>query len=182
MLKRRNYSPLQNLIKIRRCALAWSLGILLPISGLADNNVESKLKTAYLVNIANFVSWPETPQEIVLCTSGKAKIYKQLSKLSAVTLGNGSRLKVKFDPDSLGVCHILYLDAAAHSLDAWDIPTPPPTNLLIVSDLPDALKNGYAIQFYLRNLKLRFAVNTETLNKADYKISSKLLRLSRKID
>lgn len=174
-------------IRFRICSVEFCLSMLL-IFGLflapkcwGQNDFEAKLKTAYLINMANFVTWPANTSYVSLCINKQSHLFKHLSELSPITLGNGNRLWLRVNPGSLELCNILYWDRP--SQEAFNnIISTRHEGLLIISDMNNALESGSAIQLYIRNLKLRFAFNSEAINHSNYTVSSKLLRLSRQVD
>lgn len=143
---------------------------------------ESKLKTAYLVNIANFVTWPKSGGDIVLCASRNSHLARYLSTLNDIRLGTGRKLDVVIDPDTLARCDMLYWDDASARAGANALLETRHRSLLIVGDSAGENAGLCAIEFYVRNLKLRFFVNRAVVDKADYRISSKLMRLSRETE
>ena len=143
---------------------------------------ESKLKAAYLVNIADFVTWPKSGDDIALCANRNARVAQYLSPLTEKRLGTGKKLKIVIDPRSLSECDMLYWDDASEKALGSGGLSNRHKGLLIVSDIAGADSREFAIVFYVRNLKLRFYVNKDAMQGADYRISSKLLRLSRETE
>ncbi len=176
--------PNQHDRQCHRCCYLL-LGLLLwhvcPAMGHADAGLEAKLKTAYLVNIARFTTWPNQYGPKVLCIMKDAAIFSEVQQLQAHEFGADLQLSIVINPTSLALCSMLYWDQS--SADQYQqLLTTRHNGLLIVSDLSDAHQQGFAIQFFVRNLKLRLSIDQQALKGADYKISSKLLRLSKQID
>ncbi|WP_223789409.1 YfiR family protein [Marinicella meishanensis] len=148
----------------------------------AENNFEAKLKAAYLVNIAKFTTWVDAPESIHLCIFSQATIIDEVRKLNGFSDEQLRAIEVIEDPVNLQQCHMLYLDAATFDPSQSNLIQQAHGGLLTISDMRDALKNDVAIQFFVRNLKLRFAINRAVISNSEYKISSKLLRLSKQME
>ncbi len=153
-----------------------------PLYVAAEADLEAELKTAYLVNIARFTTWSNQDEKKILCIFKESTIYPEVSQLLGFEFGPELPLMILVDPTHLGSCHMLYWDENSETDQNNEILTTSHAGLLVVSDLSDAIKRDFAIQFFVRNLKLRFSINQQVVKESDYKISSKLLRLSRQMD
>ena len=142
-----------------------------PMSNIPD------LKAAYLANIISFTDWHDQAPEVTLCMSSKSEVAHLASFLSGFELGLGRTLQVVVDPESIDNCHVYYWDNQSR-VEGSKLPDNQP-HLMIISDLDFKDYPQITLYLYLRNLKLRFAVNYQGLHDADYTISSRLLRLAR---
>ena len=150
----------------------------LGVSLETERGILAKLKTAYLFNIAKFVSWPDASSTVQLCLRADSPVRRFASELDGRSLGDGRAIRLATLRDSAARCHIIFDDAPR--------PTPPNNEdwqfdggVLTISDAPDAIDNGFAVQLFFESEKLRFAVDSETVKNANYVISSKLMRLAR---
>lgn len=148
----------------------------------ADSVSEQKLTARYLANIASFVSWSSRQREIVLCIQSNSEISQYAQDLEGVELGQGRRLALKMDVEGLEDCEILYWDTASGEDNLSRLADTVHSGLLIVSDEQSKEKIGAAVCLYVHDLKLRFAIDQERLAGKEYKISSRLMRLSRQVD
>lgn len=167
----------------------WFTAIALALSTAAPGQqiqggqgLEPQLRTAYVINIIKFVSWDTPMQRIDLCINVESGLRPYLSGLPSDVLGAGVALNIISPIDDYAECDVLYVD---HSIrQRADIPRFAEIihdNLLAIGDFSEALQQGFAIQFFVRDLRLRFAINENVLKRASYKISSKLLRLARSL-
>lgn len=147
-----------------------------------DTNLEIKLKTAYLINIISFVRWPHGNDQIVLCVNGNSPVFQLVSPQNGRLVGDNKFLRIQRAEMSLEHCDVLYWDATLEGLTHYDSTNEKAKNLLTISDQKDALEADFAVQFYTRNLKLRFALNDDVIKRANYSVSSKLMRLSKQVD
>ncbi len=148
----------------------------------ADEKLETKLKIAYITNIARFTKWPENNDNIILCTNKDSKLNNDVKTLSDYPIGDGRVMNSLIAPKDLNLCNIYFFDLTSDINIELDFSVGQYPSILFISDQKQALDNDFAIQFFVRNLKLRFSASQAALDRADYKVSSKLLRLSRKLD
>jgi hypothetical protein len=76
-------------------------------------------------------------------------------------------------------CHLLYLPASASSQIRTIRHQVAKENVLTVGETLDFMRQGGMVQLFVDNQKVRFAVNTDVVNQANLKVSSKLLRLAK---
>ena len=169
------------------CSCSWRLYVLLLFcvsSVWADTpeNLENKLKTAYLVNFAKFTTWDAPIEQKVICVFQSAAIYPEIKQLQDIVHQVDNDVSIMIDPHELTECQLLYWDESTQEQLSEELLLTLHPALLIVSDMNDAHDQGFAIQFFVRNLKLRFAINREVVRNSEYRISSKLQRLSRQIE
>lgn len=133
----------------------------------------ARLKTAYLFNIAKFVSWPQATERVRLCIDTSAPVGRVAQTLHGRELEPGRQIVISHGPDAAGACDIVYEEyPAGATIERSE-------DMLTISDSPDALNSGFVIGLFLQRDKLRFEVDQDRLRSAPYRISSKLLQLSR---
>ncbi len=159
------------------CVLVIGAVCATPAFANSGANVENKLKAAYLVNIAKFVRWPDNPDVVRLCASASTRLYDYLAEVNGITIGNDVVLSVVFDAKSDDGCNMVYWDQRLVDGGITNNPA-----IVYVTDQPGGLDEGFIVQFFLHDLKLRMAINEERLDAAQFEISSKLLRLSRRLN
>jgi len=138
----------------------------------------SKLKTAYLYNIAKFVSWQDEASETVLCVDDSSPLYSFVKELNNKPVADNRLLRIS--SGQAARCHIVFSDRQSdeeiqlnYEPDSWGPMT------LAISDKENAMDEGYTIQLFMDDGRLRFAINADALANSEFRISSKLLRLSR---
>lgn len=142
-----------------------------------------QLKAAYLVNIARFVSWPEkdAASGVVLCLPQNSDLAVLKELLDGQPVGSDRNLDVRMPVGKLSDCNILYLDESSAKKTTFEA-VRNSSHTLVVAETPIAWERGFAIQMYTRDLKLRLAINEAIVKDADYEMSSKLLRLYRRLN
>lgn len=172
-------------------------------SGYSHSLSEKKtaaIKVAYLYYFSKFISWPESSQfprdKLNLCTGAVSPdIEFQLSTINEKRVGDKQLNVIILDIqgksegktvnsgekveswDLLNKCQILYVGPGLYN---WYLSNhlKVPSQTLVVSDTQDT--PGRVILLHTLNNKLSFDINTEVANAKSLKISSKLLRLSKK--
>lgn len=167
------------IFRVSTSTLLWLFSLAAFSQELTQSEQEAALKSAYLVNFARFVDWQDGSSSVRLCLSSSASIYQYINELEMLYVGEGRELVLIDDPESLEHCHLYYVDSNSEPLPLGESPPP---GLLTITDIPKSLGKGYAVQFFVRDLKLRFAVDKELVENSSYKISSKLMRMSRRLD
>lgn len=148
----------------------------------ADASLEHKLKAAYLINLISFVKWQDDSENTVVCMHPDSSIKPYLMAEQSRVLNNQKKLQAQTSWEHLEHCDVLYWDVALAEVIDKQAVSNLKDSMLTVSDEKGALDDGFAVQFYTRNLKLRFAINNDVITNAEYRISSKLMRLARQLD
>lgn len=152
-------------------------------AAIADPVPEYDMKAAYLYNFATLTSWPEhNGKQIRLCVLGKDSFKGSLEKLTS-TQSNGVRISLTYlsNLKAIDHCQMLFIDASelANADDILQKLDNMP--VLTVTDSADLFKSGVMICLAIENKRLTFDVNyAQTLN-AGLSVSSKLLRVARKV-
>ena len=188
--------------KIIFCAL-----LLMGISTIAkaqiksSQDIEYKLKAAFLYNFIKFVDWPEKKlannnEQIVIGIIGKntfgdafepvkdkkvkgqeaiVKYYKSFSELEKNTDD------LNKTADELKKCHLLFVCSSEKDklIDIIDIVKN--DNVLTVGETAEFLKAGGIINFLLEDNKVRFEISLIAARQSKLTIRSQLLRLATRV-
>jgi len=141
-----------------------------------------QLKAAFLYNFALFVEWPVTPKgEFNLCLVGSER-FEAADALSGKKVGGATvRVRRPAKLDELRSCHMLYLsgsDRNALERARSAVETAP---VLTVADAIDAGGNPAMISLITENSHLSFDIDMHAAARVGIKISSRLLRLARRV-
>jgi hypothetical protein len=144
---------------------------------------EYEMKAAYLYNFASLTSWPEHQSgQIRLCVLGKDSFKGGLEKLASSTTGRLSinltylpHLKASSD------CQMLFIDSSeqANAEDILQYLENQP--ILTVTDNLEIFNSGAMIGLFVENKRLIFDVNYLQTKNAQLTVSSKLLRVARRV-
>lgn len=160
--------------------------ILLPSfmrAAIAETIPEYDMKAAYLYNFAALITWPEhTGKKIRLCILGKDSFKGSLEKLAASTMGSVS-INLTYLPNLKAAenCQMLFIDASesANAEDIFQYLDGSP--VLTVTDNLEIFKSGAMIGLFVENKRLTFDINYEQTQNAQLNVSSKLLRVARRV-
>lgn len=161
--------------------LLLSLGICLVQAAHADEELEAKVKAAYLFHLVKFVDWPGLPpDEVRICVYGSKSMAAMLGGLSDRQVRERTLKIVADDPSDLSRCQVMFIGRAErkwHGLLERAAGLP----ILTVSDLEDFASQGGMVGFYTEGGKIRLEINPATAQGAELKVSSKLLELARTV-
>jgi hypothetical protein len=174
---RKLFQPFQNVFLLLAC------GILLS-SQTADNR-EYQIKSVFLFNFTQFVTWPENAfpsaqAPFVIGILGNDPFGNYLKEAVSGEKVNGHPLLIEryTSPDQIKNCHILFITANEVNKTQELATKLKNEHVLTVSDANHFLKQGGMIRFFNKNNKIQIQINQEATKAAELTISSKLLRLA----
>ncbi len=153
----------------------------------ADDDVEYKVKAAYLYNFTKFISWPESPStSFNICIVGKNPFGDLLTALETKTaLDKPIRLLHFETVKQVKDCQIVYLASsenwesisASGALSAASL-----NNTLTVSSHQHFAEQGGMIGFVIEAEKVRLHINLKALKQGGLGISAKLIEVATLVD
>ena len=144
----------------------------------------SDVEAAYLYNFAKFVQWPEDKaaesQPFSICLLGEDEFGRRLDDLIANETFQGRRIVAKRFSSVAAAesCQIVFIGQSEEARLSKDLSALNTKHVLTVSDLPQFLERGGAIQFLFQNNMVRFAVNLAAAQQAGLTLSSELLKVA----
>lgn len=155
---------------------------------LANEQLEQKLKAAYLYRFAAYVEWPEESFEragspFVIGVAGSDEVAEQLSQIVAGRNVGGHPVEVRRigRKSSVEGLHMLYLtgsrDMVEHILGHARGKA-----LLTVTDSDHGFAHGSMVNFVIADNRLRFEVALRRVNTGGLRISSRMLAAAHKVD
>lgn len=176
-----------------RAALAMlaALTMLLPWAGhsQATAGTEQELKIAFLYNFAKFVEWPEKQlvsgePVFAICVIGNDKMHEMAGQLLQDKQVQGRKVvtAVPRSPEQVRKCQILFVDISAteRTEGEWGVMRNAP--ILTVGETERFVRQGGIIHFFVEEGTIRFAISPKAAERAELKISSKLLKLGRIVE
>jgi len=135
----------------------------------------SDVEAAYLYNFAKFVQWPFS-----ICLLGEDEFGRRLDDLIANETFQGRRIVAKRFSSVAAAesCQIVFIGQSEEARLSKDLAALNTKHVLTVSDLPQFLERGGAIQFLFQNNRVRFAVNLAAAQQAGLTLSSELLKVA----
>jgi len=158
----------------------------IPICPQAAPSVEYQVKAAFLFNFAKFVAWPRDafPNEktpITLCVFRHDPFGSALDEVIREKAINNRELLARRvnDLPELKTCQLVFISGREEKQLPEILNSLKGASALVVGEGEDFAERGGAVQFFLENNKLRFAINVDAIQRARLQASSKLLALAR---
>jgi len=157
-----------------------------PAMAQSSASVEYQLKAAFLLNFVRFVAWPPAALEnektpITVCVFKYDPFGSALDEVIRGKSINNHEVQVKRTNELLQLqgCQLIFVSEREENRLAEILASLKGASALVVGEGEDFAERGGAIQFFLENNKLRFAVNVDAISRARLQASSKLLALAR---
>ncbi len=160
---------------------------LTPLAAQAPSQIEANLKAVFLFNFSKYVTWPaakmsdRSPAELRICATANDAFFAILKNaVQGEEVDGKPLLPVALDGlDEARSCQILFV-GNAHSPDgrAW-LAAVRNAQVLTVAD--GALTDDTVIAFVRDNNRIRFDINRAAASRRGLNVSSKLLRLARRV-
>jgi hypothetical protein len=140
------------------------------------------MKAALLFNFAKFAEWPGiTPgAPLFACIVGEPQLATALATVTRGQTVDGHAIDVRrIEPSGGHPCHMLYVaQASAH--ETWPLlGMLKGQPMLTISDAARFAVTGGMIELFVENGRMRFAVNVETVQRCQLRLSSRLLSLAK---
>lgn len=173
---------------LARFLLVLLAGLVSPCLTLGQSEVsqEYQVKAAFLYNFAKFVDWPSAAfandkAPITVCIYGKDPFGATLDDtVRSKTIGaRGFVVRRPKSPKDMAGCQIAYLGGSAGDQLRDFLSIVDSSNVLSVGEDPHFADQGGDIQFVMEDGKIRFLINVDSVNRAGFKMSSKLLALAK---
>ena len=145
-----------------------------------DVALEYRVKAAYLFNFTKFVEWPPTAfakeESFRICVAGRNPFGPELSSTLVGETAAGLPLASQIvSVDDAASCHVLFVPRGVAATPY--LRSVASTPVLTVGESPDFVTQGGAINFVLEGGRVRFEIDQEAAERAQLKVSSRLLQL-----
>jgi len=169
---------------IRRVLLLLWLA-LSPLAQAQPQAPEAELKAAILVNMLLFVDWPtqasQPTDRLTLCYLETGPVATVLNQLNGKIL-KGKPLQVQqVTATSAAGCHALYLSPGDNAALTRVVTSFRTSGVLFIGDSPGYLQRGVMINLEVDNGHMVFDIDLRSARQAGLTMSSKALRLARKV-
>jgi hypothetical protein len=160
--------------------------IVASLAGADPNSVgEYQLKAVFLFNFAKFVEWPgqaftDPRDPFTICLAGANPFGSSLDdEVRGKTVANRSiSIRLVSSPEQVRKCQILFVPASERKRERGLLEALQGLSVLTVGDTDDFTANGGIVQFKLIDARLHFKIAHEAAERANLRISSKLLSLA----
>ena len=147
---------------------------------------EYQVKAAFLYNFAKFVDWPSAAfandnAPITVCVYGKDPFGATLDDtVRSKTIGaRGFAVRRPKSPKDMAGCQIAFLAGSAGDQLKDFLAVLDSSSVLSVGEDPHFAEQGGHVQFVMEGGRIRFLINVDSVNRAGFKMSSKLLALAK---
>lgn len=169
------------LTRIAQSVAGGIVGVLLAMGAAAQNaELEAKVKAAFLFNFAKFATWPglQSDEALEVCVADDAEMSRVLADTVRGKEIDGRMVATRevSAGDEVSGCEILYLGGPGDGRDELSAARGRP--ILTVGHDDGFLAAGGAINFVLRENRMRFQVNRSAVAESGLALSSKLLSLA----
>lgn len=156
----------------------------MPLRLSAEPVPENAMKAAFLYNFALFTEWPTHLDAINLCISAESDLANAAAGVDGREVRDGIRMRVvhTVPGTDLSGCQILFVGEANRGRLHDILNRIGGSPVLTVTDVDGWLEQGVMIDMYKSEKRLAFDVNINASRRAGLVLSSKLLRLARRIN
>lgn len=172
----------------KRLLILPCLFLLLTRDGLAQESREYQIKAAFLYNFLNFIEWPSSEIRnatgpLIVGVLGENPFNGALEGAVRGKQVRGRGIEVKYFPsiEAVDACDLLFIPSSQGRSVAERLQTSHPQVRILVGNERKTLEEGCHIAFALKGNKVKFAVNLKAAEKADLKISSKMLKIAEEV-
>lgn len=147
---------------------------------------EYQVKAAFIYNFIQFISWPHgfaDRNTVGVCVFGEDPFRDALDLLAqrAVRLQSGKELKIvvrrDITPMNVTACDVLFVNTNK-SNEATLLGLTGGKPILTIGESRDFAEGGGIIGFFERDARIAFKINMTYADKAQFKVSSKMLELA----
>jgi hypothetical protein len=148
---------------------------------------EYTIKAAFLYHFLTYIDWPEgtfvdPKQPFVIGVYQTDPFGAVLDKIAATKNVEGRPIEIRRlqSTDKLLECHIVFMAGTVEaSVQQNVLGLLTDSHVLCVGETEDFVELGGAAQFFVEGNKVRFAFNTDVVDRSNLKVSSKLLSLAK---
>ena len=151
----------------------------------ADEQLENRLKAAFLLNFAKFTRWPKdvsTTSEFKLCLVGDNPLGGAADELAGkIVNGRPISIEVVKDVSIIRPCNTVFLSRLAKGDTSKLIDAVSGHSRLTVSDREGFAAQGGIIELRIFNNRLGFIINNTRAKQDDISLSASLLNLAHEV-
>ena len=186
MQRRAGRSPLRLLRRVAG-ASAWLLlsGGVRAAAAQDPAALEYRVKAAYLLNFTRYIQWPpdqfaspEAP--LTICVLGSDPFGGMLDSTLAGRVSQGrvvAARRIRSPSEATG-CALLFITRSEWHRDPDVLRQVPEPGVVTVGESEEFARQGGVLAFVIQNETVRFAVNLAAQNRAQVRISSRMVSLA----
>jgi hypothetical protein len=152
------------------------------------NNIEYKVKAAYLYNFTKFITWPSDilsatdKTSLNICILGQDPFAQAINSLMGKTV-QGYKVRVEYIDNIKNrlQCQVIFIARSKQNKIKEILEELSTEKILTVSDIEGFAMLGGCISLNVLRGKVRFYVNLQATKKANLEVSAKLLELAERV-
>ncbi len=147
-------------------------------------SLEYQVKAAFVYKFLKFIEWPtagmpDSGHTMVVGFWGTGPMLAALQSVEGKEVSDRSvTVRSITDPDSLTGCHVVVIGRSEKPRLDMILRALEGSSTLTISEIDDFAARGGMINFVIEDNKVAFEINPAAADRADLRISSKLLRLA----
>lgn len=146
---------------------------------------EYALKAAFIYNFARFTNWGERPDKsLTLCVLGRDPFGSALDTIDNKEVGALHIVvkRLREAEKALSSCQIVFIaDSEMDNFLLQPEQVRLANGVMTIADKEGAARQGVIVELTTENQRVGFAFNQQSAGRARIEVSSKLLRLARKV-
>jgi hypothetical protein len=146
---------------------------------------EYALKAAFIYNFARFTNWGDRPDKALnLCVLGRDPFGSALDTIDNKEVGQLHIVvkRVREADKAFSICQIVFIaDAEMDNFLLQPEQVRLANGVMTIADKEGAARQGVIVELTTENQRVGFAFNQQSAGRARIEVSSKLLRLARKV-
>ncbi len=161
----------------------FMLSVILSYTDLyAQGELEYKIKAIFLYNFSKYIYWldADTSENFKIGVFGDSKIIPPLREIAAKRTVSKRKIQIEYYTtleDSID-CHILFISASEEKQIKPLLQKINNKPILTVSEVPGFTNKGGAINFIIKEGKVKLEINPNALSRMGLFASAQLLRLA----
>ncbi len=177
-------TPYKFLISVLLTMLALLYGVAAIAANSDSEDLEYKLKAAFLLNFSKFTTWPkeaftEASQTFDFCIIGQDPFGKAFDGLESKKVGGRNvRLHHAGSIAEAKTCHVIFISKSEQSHLAQLLQAVVGRPVLTVSDIEDFSRQGGIFEFVTKDGRLSFIANNRQAIDSGLQINASLLNLA----
>ena len=176
---------LRSLLKILTIGLALSVLLMPPLAQAQVPAPEPDLKAAIISNMLLFVEWPKRnaspDDQLTICYQGSSPVVEALLRLDGKDIKGKSLKVLQINSGSVGECRALYISPGnTPALDST-LALIGNAPVFVAVDSAEYFQHGAMLNLELVSGRIVFDIDLRSAQKAGLQVSSKALRLARRV-
>jgi hypothetical protein len=155
------------------------------ISSFASINAQDeRFKAIFIYNFTKYINWPVSQGNFVINVLGNDAIISEIGEIATKkTVGNSKIDIIKvLSVSEIKKCQILFVSSSKMDLLSQVIQLARGKNILVITEKPNACKDGSCINFLSRDGKLTFEISKSNIESCGLQVSTDLLKMGTSTD